>query len=215
MATQKRTTKEVEITAPRMETVELHIVGTSPYCQNKFSEKAKVIIHGKQEEGLRGKVGGKKEAKDFHQCYVDATYVTEDGRYGLKASAFRNAMISACRLVSDSIPMTRAKMAFWVEPDGFDEGSMAPLVYFTKGEPEYYEEAVRLPNGSCDLRARPLWRPGWKAAVRITFDADMLSRTDIANLLMRAGKQVGVGEGRNDSKKSCGIGFGSFDIVND
>ncbi len=59
-----------------------------------------------------------------------------------------------------------------------------------------------------------MWEPGWEAEIRVTFDSEMLSSTDIVNLLMRAGVQVGVGEGRNDSKKSCGMGFGSFDIMN-
>ena len=209
-----KTTKAVEITAPKMETVMIRIKGTSPYVQNKFSQKAKNTIHEKQASGLRAKVGGKKEAKDFEQAFKDATYITEDNKNGIPATAFRNAMISACRLVADGIPMTRAKMAFWVEPDGFDTQDMTPLVYFKKGEPKYYEASVRLATGVCDLRARPMWKPGWEAEVRITFDSEMLSSTDIANLLMRAGVQVGVGEGRNDSKKSCGMGFGSFDIVN-
>jgi len=58
-----------------------------------------------------------------------------------------------------------------------------------------------------------LWKPGWRADVRVTFDADMFEPIDVANLLMRAGLQVGVGEGRNDSKKSCGMGWGSFRLV--
>lgn len=206
--------KAVEITAPKMETVAIHIKGTSPYVQNKFSQKAKNAIHEKQAAGLRAKVGGKKEAKDFEQICRDATYTTEEGKNGIPATAFRNAMISACRLIADSIPMTRAKMAFWVEPDGFDMEDLTPLVFFTKGESEYYEASVRLATGVCDLRARPMWKPGWEMEVRITFDSEMLSSTDIANLLMRAGVQVGVGEGRNDSKKSCGMGFGSFALDN-
>jgi len=214
MATRTTSTKAVEITAPKMETVELHIKGTSPFVQNKFSQKAKNEIHEKQAEGLRGKKSGKKEAKDFEQCFINATYKTDDGHCGIPSASFRNAMISACRLIADSIPMTRAKMAFWVEPDGFDAEDLTPLTYFTRGEPEYYEAAVRLATGVCDLRARPMWKPGWEMTVRVTFDAEMLSGRDIANLLMRAGMQVGVGEGRNDSKKSCGMGFGSFVIVN-
>ena len=33
------------------------------------------------------------------------------------------------------------------------------------------------------------------------------------NLMARAGAQVGVGEGRPDSKTSAGLGFGTWEIV--
>jgi len=38
-----KTTKAVEITAPKMETVMIRIKGTSPYVQNKFSKKQKIL----------------------------------------------------------------------------------------------------------------------------------------------------------------------------
>jgi hypothetical protein len=42
----------------------------------------------------------------------------------------------------------------------------------------------------------------------------MFSLDDISNLLMRVGLQVGLGEGRPDSKKSAGMGWGTFEISN-
>jgi hypothetical protein len=41
----------------------------------------------------------------------------------------------------------------------------------------------------------------------------MLTADDIVNLISRVGLQVGVGEGRPDSKQSAGLGFGLFQIV--
>ena len=54
----------------------------------------------------------------------------------------------------------------------------------------------------------------WKAKIRIRFDADQFSTQDITNLLARAGEQVGIGEGRPDSKNSAGMGWGCFRITN-
>ena len=82
----------------------------------------------------------------------------------------------------------------------------------TKGEPVYHEAIVSLPNGSPDIRARPMWREGWEAVVRIRFDGDQFTTSDVANLLARAGMQVGVGEGRPDSSKSAGMGWGLFRV---
>ena len=48
--------------------------------------------------------------------------------------------------------------------------------------------------------------------MRIRFDADMFSAADVANLMNRVGAQVGIGEGRPDSKNSAGMGWGLFSI---
>jgi hypothetical protein len=52
----------------------------------------------------------------------------------------------------------------------------------------------------------------WSVVARVKFDADMLSIESLANLLSRAGQQVGVGEGRPGSKNSNGCGWGTFTV---
>jgi hypothetical protein len=37
--------------------------------------------------------------------------------------------------------------------------------------------------------------------------------TDVTNLMQRVGQQVGIGEGRNDSKMSAGMGWGCFTLA--
>ncbi len=61
--------------------------------------------------------------------------------------------------------------------------------------------------------ARPCWDPGWEADLVIEFDADFLNEEEVTNLLYRAGRQVGIGEGRPMSPKSNGCGWGRFDVV--
>jgi len=106
--------------------------------------------------------------------------------------------------------MTHAKLSVFIEADGFDVDDGTPLVKITKGQPIYHEAAVRNDSGVCDIRARPMWREGWEAKVRIRYDADQFSLIDVSNLLGRAGMQVGLGEGRPDSKNSAGMGWGLF-----
>jgi hypothetical protein len=53
----------------------------------------------------------------------------------------------------------------------------------------------------------------WQAKVRVRFDADLFTPADVANLMLRAGLQVGIGEGRADSPNSCGMGWGHFECV--
>jgi len=205
-----KTEKEITIGAPNFKTIEFGIVGTAPYVQNKFSAKARQQMKETQESGSTSRKGRKKEAKDFQKCYEDAQHLSEDGWNGIPAPAFRNAMISACRMCG--FKMTHAKLSVFVEPDGFDPDDGTPLVKITKGKPFYHEGTVRLPTGVADIRARPMWHPGWEANVRVQFDADQFTEEDVTNLMMRAGIQVGVGEGRPDSSKSCGMGWGTFTI---
>lgn len=205
------TTQVLSITAPRFAWAKLKIRGTTPYCQNAFGAKARQKMIADQEAGSAGKSRKKKEAKDFDACYEEALHKSTDGWYGIPAPGFRNAMISACRAAG--VVMTRAKLAVYVEPDGFDVASNDPLVKITKGKPSRQDAAVRNASGVIDIRPRPVWQPGWEAMVRVRYDEDMLTNVDVANLMMRAGMQVGIGEGRPDSKQSCGIGWGLFEIV--
>jgi hypothetical protein len=41
---------------------------------------------------------------------------------------------------------------------------------------------------------------------------DQFTHQDVANLMTRVGLQVGLGEGRPDSKNSAGMGWGLFQI---
>jgi hypothetical protein len=110
--------------------------------------------------------------------------------------------------------MTRAKLSLFIEADGYDAGDQTPLVRITKGKPKYSEHFVRNETKVADIRPRPMWREGWEAQVRVRYDGDQLTTTDVLNLLARVGLQVGIGEGRPDSPRSCGMGWGLFEIIN-
>lgn len=207
----KAKSQEIVVAPANFQTMLVTIRGTAPYVQHKFSDKARKMMREKQEAGSTGNAKKKREAKDFQEQYESAIHRTADGWAGIPAPGIRAAMISACRVCG--IVMTRAKLTTFVEADGFDEGDGTPLVKITKGEPHYHEAMVRLETGVADVRARPMWHPGWEAEVRIRWDADQMSATDVLNLLHRAGQQVGIGEGRYDSKKSTGIGWGLFEVA--
>jgi hypothetical protein len=163
----------------------------------------------KMKAGSQAKKGMKRAPRDFDEDYKQAFHVSTEGWYGIPASAFRNAMISACRLVG--FQMTKAKLAVFIEADGIDKIDGMPLVKI-KGKPEHVEHYVRNETGVVDIRVRAMWRE-WSAILVVRYDADMFSLTDIANLLARVGLQVGVGEGRPDGKKSAGMGWGMFKII--
>lgn len=198
------------VAAPKFQIAEFHIRGDAPYVQNKFAKKAREEMKAKQEAGHVAKKGKAKEAKNFQACYEESIHRSKDGWEGIPAPAFRNALVSACRVVG--FQMTRAKLSAFIVADGFDADDGTPLVRIIKGKPQYHEAPVRIQQ-TVDIRARAMWREGWEAKVKVKFDADQFTLQDITNLMVRVGMQVGVGEGRPDSKTSTGMGWGTFEVL--
>ena len=203
----------VQIKPVNLQVVEFHLRGIEPLCINRFSAKAMEKMIETQKAGSQAKSKKNREAKDFEQCFQDARHLSAEGWDGVAASAFRCALISACRTVD--FKMTLAKLSLFVIADGYDKVDGTPLVRITKGQPSRVDSLVRNDTGVVDIRPRPVWQPGWEMNVRIRYDADRFSIEDVTNLMMRVGMQVGIGEGRPDSKDSAGIGYGLFEIVNE
>lgn len=203
--------ERVVISAPRLKTALFSLQGTAPYVQARFSEKAQNMMAAKMAAGPQAKKGIKREARDFDADYHGAMHVSMDGWHGIPAGAFRAAMISACRLVG--FKMTMAKLSLFVVADGYDAVDGVPLVRI-HGEPEPNHMHVRNETGVADIRVRPMWRE-WSVDLRLTYDEDQFNLCDVSNLLHRVGSQVGIGEGRPDSRDSAGLGWGLFALANE
>lgn len=210
MAKQKTETESVSISPPKFRTIEFQLRGTAPYVQARFSAKAMQAMMAKHAAGSTANKGKKKEARDFDDDFRQAQHISTEGWNGVPAAALRNACIDVCRMVG--FKMTHAKMSIFVEADGFDAVDGAPLVRLDAPAPERLDMATRNATGVADIRVRPMWRE-WGVRVRIRYDEDQFTASDVANLLTRAGVQVGLGEGRPFSKQSNGLGYGTFEII--
>lgn len=202
------TAETIRISPPKMSQAAFHIEGTAPLMTARFSKKAELM--SKMQEGSSARSKRQRDARDFDKDAEGAAYRHADGWYGMNAASFRNAAISACRLVG--FKMTLAKLSIFIEADGYDRDEGTPLVKIIVGEPSISVMHVRNATGVVDMRARPMWGPGWEAVVRVTWDRDQFSLTDVTNLIARIGAQVGVGEGRPDSRDSAGLGYGLFQV---
>lgn len=201
---------QVAIAPPNFQHLAINLRGTTPLVINRFSAKAMETIRRTQEAGSTARSRKSRESKDFDALFEGAKHISDDGWEGIHAAAFRNGAISACRACG--FKMTHAKLAFMVMQDGFDRVDGAPLVKLTSGVAEQWVAPVRNRTGVVDLRCRPMYRE-WEATLRIRYDAGMLAADDVVNLIARVGLQVGIGEGRPDSKESAGLGYGLFEIV--
>lgn len=196
----------VVISAPKFNTVEVLLQGTAPLVVARFSNKAGLMA--KMAEGKSA--GSKKErsARDYDKEAEAARYRSSEGWEGVNAAAFRCGMISACRLVG--FKMTLAKLSVFVEAESFDADGV-PLVR-VYGKSETYTAHTRNATGVVDIRSRPMYKQ-WAIKLRVRFDADQFTVQDVYNLIARVGGQVGLCEGRPDSKSSAGCGFGTFEVV--
>jgi hypothetical protein len=198
------------IKPPNFKTAMFSLIGTAPLVIHRFSAKVKMQMKQKMEEGKQGNAKKNREAKSTDTSYEEARYKSAEGWDGFHAGSIRAAMISACRIVG--FKMTLAKLAVFVEADGVDAlEPQIPLIRII-GKPVKQEDMARVETGQPYVSVRAAYHD-WKANVRIRWDADIFSLQDVANLLARVGGQVGLGEGRPDSKNSAGMGWGTFKLA--
>jgi hypothetical protein len=201
----------VVVSPPRFQTAVFNITGEHLVI-HRFSQKAKDSLKGAAEEGQAARSKKKRSAKNSDAEFNAARYVSPEGWDGFHAASIRNAMISACRLVG--FKMVLAKLSVFVVADGYDAAEpQIPLIRIY-GEPTKQEDVARVATGAPYVCVRPGYHH-WSARPKIRWDADQFSLSDVTNLLMRVGEQVGIGEGRPDSKESAGIpGWGLFTLEN-
>lgn len=198
------------IAAPKFAILSVTVRNTpgSPLVVHAFSAKSRAMMREAQELGAAGKKRKPKDPKDFEAVYNGARHISREGWDGVTAATFRNAMISACRLVG--FKMTIGKLSVFIEADGVSKADGVPLVR-VHGEPVPFESVVRNQTGVADIRVRPRWDE-WHADLRIRFDREQFSEMDVINLLVRAGAQCGICEGRPNATNSFGQGWGLFEL---
>lgn len=201
--------ENVVIKAPNFQRAEFRIKGIAPLVIHRFSAKTKNEMKLKMEAGRVAGSKKNREPKSTDDSYNESRYVSKEGWDGFHAAAIRAGMISACRLVG--YKMTLAKLSIFVEADGWDKTEpQVPLIRI-EGKPVKQEDMARVETGQPYVTVRAAYH-GWKAKIKIRWDADQFSIKDISNLLSRVGLQVGIGEGRPDSKNSAGMGWGLFEL---
>ena len=205
----KTVSQSVSIAAPKFQTAEFSIRGIAPLVIHRFSAKTKNQMKLKMETGKAASSKKNRDPKNTDDTYNESRDISREGWDGFHAAAIRNAMISACRLVG--FKMTLAKLSVFVEADGVDaQEPQIPLIRII-GTPTKQEDMARVETGQPYVTIRAAYHD-WKAKIRIRWDNDQFTVVDIANLLSRVGLQVGIGEGRPDSKNSCGMGWGMFEV---
>ena len=199
----------VSIKAPNFQTATFKVKGSAPLVIHRFSKKTKEEMKQKMETGKAASSKKNREPKDTDSLYLESRYISGDGWDGFHAGAIRGALISACRLVG--FRMTLAKLSLFVVADGWDKHEpQIPLIHIY-GQPQKQEDMARVETGQPYVTVRAAYYD-WSAKITLRWDGDQFTLVDVTNLLSRVGQQVGICEGRPDSKNSAGMGWGLFDI---
>lgn len=207
------TKKTIHIPKPKIEIINIKIVGEEPLVCSKFSEKAKEQMRAKQMKLAKGP----RQAKDPWQCYVDSMHWMsakpdkveqkdiDKARFGMPSICFKKAAVCACRHV-DGLPMTQARGMFYVlgERLPHEDESMVEI----NGSPEMIESMVRNETGVSDIRYRAKFWP-WSCTLKVQFLADRISAEQIVNLFSWAGITNGLGENRAER---TGNSWGKFRV---
>lgn len=209
----KRATKKAEpaeqivILPIRPKIIELTIVGTTPLMVCAWSHKAKQQMRDKQ----MGAAKKGREPKVPHDDYLASLYTSTEGWTGIPAGGMKGCLVNSCRGLD--LPMTVAKRMLFVRSQGVTaEGQQLVRVH---GRHEMNESMVRIDNGgTADIRYRALYRE-WSITLEIEFLSDMISATQVANLVERAGFIEGLCEHRPGAPKSVTGNNGRFMIKRD
>lgn len=190
--------EEVGIVLPPLDIrlMEVTIVGDSPLIVHAWSEKAKREMLQKQMKAAKQA----KEAKDPRADFEASLYRLGDG-YGFPSIGFKAAAVTACTSVA-GITKVAARQAFHILGEDIDingafDGTKARvnLVRIHGGPPSMREDMVRVGMGTADLRYRGEFSD-WYAKVLVRYNANVLSESQILNILNVSGFAVGVGEWR-------------------
>lgn len=204
----KASEKVINIPAIDLQYAKIRVVGDSPLIVHAWSDKAKLMILGKQTGKAKSKghepknpigdvidslywISGKPEEKT-EEAFVEA--IKSGARFGFPAVAFKAAAVSAgyrAGVTKDKVTMHGAFHIL---------GEMVEI----KGIPQPREDMVRVGMGTADIRYRGEFLE-WSAELNIQFNVGAVSLEQIANLLNLGGFACGVGEWRPEKGGSNGM----------
>ena len=202
---------ELEVPEPDIAKAAFRIRGNAPLVMHAFSKEEldKMLATHMQGDAAKGKK--KREPKDPDKLFLQSQHKSPEGWEGIPATAFKSGMVDACRLTG--VKMTYARLSIYVLADGYDaEDTSMPLVRITKGKPHPVINRVTIGQRKPDVRIRAMWDPGWEAVVRMKWFNNQMEAQSVLNLLSHLGI-TGIMEGRVKPDSSCGMGWGTFEVI--
>lgn len=226
--------KKVQLIVPKLELARIvvPIIGIEgPLVLHAWSAKAVALMLGRQ-MGVEFSV---REPKDPEYQYEQSLYRYGDGLYGFPSTGLKSCLVEAAVDIS-TVSKALLRRSMFVRADGEEHRKFCftipakldkngkileaekpygyvmrtPLVEL-RGSPSMRMDFVRLsgPGRTADIRFRGEFNE-WEMDVEIEYVKPLLTPQKIVSLMERAGKTIGLGEGRPEKKTD--MGWGRFTI---
>jgi hypothetical protein len=187
----------IEVPETDVVTVQLGILGHTPYIHNRLAEKARQeLLYPKGRKTQADKAANLKH--DPFAEFRSSPYKLSDPDaptlLATMGAMFKGAMRTAA-LDLPGVKGTQIDRLVWVD------GHHLPFW----GGAELHMAVTRTP----DIRTRCI-SPQWATIITVSFVRPLINEKTIANLLSTGGRSAGVGDWRTQKGKGT---FGQFDIV--
>lgn len=192
------------------------IRGITPVIPHQWSEKAVGMMRDKQFGLPQQKRQPKNPEEEAEAAMYRLPASPEDleqyptGYPAMPATAFKGAMVSACRFF-EGLPMTQGRLLIFIQGEGPDQ------LIRLHGTEAVREDLPRNATGVVDLRYRTQLLAGttgvedWRADITVIYPETLLTTESVLALVDAAGR-VGVGDWRPGSPKSNTGTYGMFKV---
>lgn len=188
----------VTIEPMNLKGLKIKIKGLTPLLMDKFPERAKLDILGKQ-TGISK--SGKKKVRDTKEETLEAVHVTASGKIGYPAHGFKMGMMESTSFVGDKF-FSKKLVSGAVKIMNAEDG-LIPI--------RFKKQSVLTHNIECNTKFSPQFHD-WECELVITYDANNISPNDIVTLLNYSGFYVGIGAWRPKGKKGGSGEFGMYKV---
>jgi len=154
--------------------------------------------------------------KSPSERFLASKYIDSIGRECIPVVAVKRSIVRAAKLVN-KLSMIKARNAIFVCPEGHRGESLIPIET-GDGRPaiaKMREDWVHLSDGSGIATAavyRAEYRK-WELRIGVEFNTNIISNEMMLRLLVLAGMDIGLGDGRPEFFKACG--WGRFKCINE
>jgi hypothetical protein len=179
-----------------IQTLRVKISGDTPLLMDRFPESARAEILAKQ----TGLAKGNKKLRNIQEEIRQSVHYLPDGTAGFPAAGFKNGMVRAVGLASDSIRTFNSNHVMGIQIINQVSG-LIPIKFKKQDTMKHY-------IGNNEKVSPQFWE--WSCELVIRFDANNISPSDIVNLINYAGFHVGLGAWRPKCRDRGSGSYGMY-----
>ena len=182
----------------KIQRAEMFFGSDDEMLMHRFSAKQLLQMIAKQ-IGLAS-VG--RERRDPELDLVRSAYVMSGKRFAFPVRAFKKCGVRGTKM-TNAMAMTDAKSAFFIFGERQDTHLGSEDLVELVGTPLMHMCAVRVDNGSADMRFRLMFNR-WAVKIRVEFNSSVLTIEQLHQIYEAAGWGVGIGDDRREKGGTMG-----------